>query len=513
MGGRFVSEIEGDLHGAPKEKTSSHALAGAIRSGMLWNLVSFVAAQGSGFVIFIILARRLPPEIFGVVALASILAEAVGTDGRYACMDAVVQADRYDKKALNSAFFAFLAVAAAFAAVMGIGAPFASDFYDAPLIAQFMPVFGLMLLPVPWLAVMDALIMRELGFRQFTQRNIIGTIAGGVAGIAVAFSPWMIWALVVQRMAVLLVTAGFEFQYTRWTPTFEVSRERAWDFLRRFFPLWTIGFLSQAVTRVATLLFGVRYDAYMVGLLRAANRIGESIQGPLVSPMMGLWFPLMAKVRHDPVGERMVYNSILRTATFLALPAFTGLFVVAGDVVTVLLPHQYLGAAPVMRAVSLVMLTIPLAWFNAIAMTAVGMNKSSLIYTILNVAGAVATLFAVPSLDMSQTISLMAIPSALIGIAGNVYMNRRLGQSNLAHYAGLAPAVFASAAMGGSTWFLFQQMDTWTSLPRLCVLVTVGMLVYGGWLGLFHRSWVKERIALLRGRQIAPVSEAELAAT
>jgi O-antigen/teichoic acid export membrane protein len=476
------------------------SLASAIRSGMLWNFVSFVMSQGSGFLIFIILAMRLPPEIFGLVAIASILADAVATDGRYACMDAVVQADRYDKRALSSAFYAFMAVVVAFATMMVVGAPFAGDFYEAPLITEFMPVFGLMMLPVPWLAVMDALIMRELGFRQFTQRNIIGTVTGGVVGIAVAFSPWVIWALVAQRFATLLITAAFEYRYTRWIPGLEFSGARAADFLRRFFPLWAISSLSQVVPRAATLLFGNRYDANAVGLYRAAGRIGESVQAPIVSPMMGLWFPLMAKVRGDFDGERLIYNSILRTAAFLSLPAFAGLIIVAEDVVQVLLPPQYLDVTPILRAVAVVFLTIPLSWFNPIAMTALGRNRASLIYTLITVAGGLAALFLFPNVTIAEAVIVISAPTFVIAIGGNIYLNRRLKQSSLCHYAGLAPAIFGSMVMAAATWFAHQQIKGWLPEWRLVVSVTVGIAVYAGYLFLFHRGWVTERIQLLRGR-------------
>ncbi len=79
-------------------------------------------------------------------------------------------------------------------------APLVADYQNAPLIRYFMPIFGLMLLATPWLSVMDALIMKDLGFKTFTQRNIVSTFAGGAAGIMLAFTPWAIWALVVQRV-------------------------------------------------------------------------------------------------------------------------------------------------------------------------------------------------------------------------------------------------------------------------------------------------------------------------
>src|ERR1700760_384770 len=123
-------------------------LTSAIRGGMFWSVLSFVMSQGASFVIFLVLASRLPPEIFGVVALASILSDFVASDGRYACMDAIMQNGRFDRTALNAAFFSFLALAAAVAVATCLAAGPIGALCDAPLIATFMPLFALMILPV-----------------------------------------------------------------------------------------------------------------------------------------------------------------------------------------------------------------------------------------------------------------------------------------------------------------------------------------------------------------------------
>ncbi len=471
-----------------------------IRGAMLWNLLSFVASQGAGFVIFLIIAMRLPPEIFGIVALATLAADFVGVDGRYAAMDAVMQAGRYDKAYLNSAFIGFFLLAIAIAVSMWLAAPFAAAAYNAPLLATFMPLFGVMLLPIPWLAIMDALMARNLQFREITQRNIAGTLVGGIVGIALAFSPWFLWALFAQRLAALLVTTVLEIFFTRWTPGFEFNRQSIFDFLRRFFSLWVIGALNLLISRVTMLLFGLRYDAVTVGLARAANRIAETVQGPIVSPIMGLWFPLMSKVRGDLAGEREVYNSILRTASFVVLPAFAGLAITTNDVVALLLPHQYAGVAPLMQATAITFLLIPIVWFNAIAMTSLGMNKISLIYTLALVSTSLLTLFAFSMVSPSQALLIMAIPAIIVGVGGNIVLNRRLQQSNGGHYAGLAPAILATIAMAAITFMVRGALQGSDLALRLAACVVTGGVVYFGWLGVFHREWVKNRIALLRGR-------------
>ena len=78
-------------HGQVDGSARKFDLTSAIRGGMFWNVLSFVMSQCASFAIFLIIASRLPPEVFGIVALASIFSDFVDSDGRYACMDAIMQ--------------------------------------------------------------------------------------------------------------------------------------------------------------------------------------------------------------------------------------------------------------------------------------------------------------------------------------------------------------------------------------------------------------------------------------
>jgi O-antigen/teichoic acid export membrane protein len=473
-----------------------------MRSGMLWNLVSFLFSQGSGFAIFLILAHQLPPETFGVVALASIAAEFVAVDGRYACMDAIMQSGRFDKRSLNSAFIAFLAIAGVFAVSLWMASGAVSQFYGAPLIAAFMPVFGLLLLPIPWLAVTDALMNRELAFKQQTTRSIVGTLAGGVVGIAFAFSPWLIWALVAQRIATIVATVLLQFSYTKWLPGPTISWPSVRNFVARFFPLVAIGMMNQMVNRAVVIFFGARYDALTVALVRAAERLSETLQGPVMTPLWALWFPLMSKSQGDIRAERDVYNGIVRTAAFSVFPAFAGLAMVAPQVAALFLPEQYTGVATLLRISALATMTAPIAWFHSIAMASLGMNRASLVYTGAVTAVSLAVLLCVPNVSAEVLYLIVIIPSLVLSIPGAFIVNRRLKQTNLEYYMGLLPPAIATTAMICVVEVLQVLIGGQPPIITLAASALIGAAVYCAWLVVFHRRWFEQRILMLRGRQV-----------
>ncbi|WFU89830.1 oligosaccharide flippase family protein (plasmid) [Rhizobium sp. CC1099] len=480
---------------------SETSLATALRNGIAWNTINAIFSQSAGFVIFLVLARMLEPAVFGAVALSAVIADFIANDGRYAGMDAILQRGDFDKKSLNAAFISLSLVASPFALFLVMAGPLIAGFENAPLVGYYMPIFGLLLLFTPWLSVMDALIMRELGFKTFAKRNMISTLAGGIAGITLAFSPLAIWALPAQRIVSTMAVVVFEFRHTGWLPGRHTKKGACREILRRFLPLWMVAAINISMQRAAVLFFGIRFDGATVGLFRAADRISESLQNPLVSPLFALWFPLMSKVRGNLAAEREVFTAIIRTAAFVTLPAFTGLIVVADDAVALLLPSSYAGVAPILRAVAITSLMIPIVWFNPIAMNALGLNRMSLQYSIIVALTCIGALVVIPTSTPGAAILVMSSPALVYGVIGNVLLLRRLNLQAKVHYMGLAPAAAAALAMGVVVYYVqATAMVGMQSSFRLAISASLGMVIYFGWLTCFSRSWMIERIQLLRGQ-------------
>lgn len=478
----------------------SPSVSGMLRHAMLWNTIGFVFSQGIGFVIFLLMASRLPPEVFGMVALSGIVADTVANEGRFACMDAIMQAKAYGERALNSAFATFMALSLCIAIFMVAIAPTVASSVSEPLVADFMRVFAVMLLIVPWLAVMDALMMRDLAFRNSSQRTVAASLLGGAVGVLVAYTSWFVWALLIQRIVAMAATAVLEYHYTRWKPGFRISRPDCVILFRKMVALWSIGLLNNLSPRLTAFVFGARFDAATVGLTRAATRIAEIVQAPVISPLMSLWFPVMSRIRGDLKAEREVYSSILFSAAFVTTPAFTGLALVAADVVKLLLPEKYAGATVLLEVTSISFLFIPLCWFNAIAMSALGLTRMSLKYSAINVTLGALALFAAYRLNAPQTLLAMLVPGVMMGLTAQAILNKRLQQSNWQHALGFAPAILATGFMALATWGALHVLQDASPLVRLAAAVPVGAVSYGGWLFLFHRTWLMDRIKLIVGR-------------
>jgi hypothetical protein len=133
-------------------------------------------------------------------------------------------------------------------------------------------------------------------------------------------------------------------------------------------------------------------------------------------------------------------------------------------------------------------------------MTSLAMNRLSMLYSAAALIVELLSLIVFTRLSAPEALLLVPAPTIVGGIIGNVVLNRRLGQSNWSHYRELMPAIFATLGMVACTWtFRTLAVDS-STLWRLGGSVIIGVVVYLGWLAVFNRRWLLERIRLLRGR-------------
>src|SRR3972149_47245 len=111
------------LDGAP-----AHPSPGAPRRpALVWNGANLIANQFAGAVIFFLLARELPPAVFGVLALALLYTDFFTSQGAAAVRDALIQRQDFAPRALSTMYWCSSAFAMVAAATGCAAAPFAAQ--------------------------------------------------------------------------------------------------------------------------------------------------------------------------------------------------------------------------------------------------------------------------------------------------------------------------------------------------------------------------------------------------
>ncbi len=164
-----------------------------------WAVLETGGAQAAIFLFFVVFARILTPDEFGVYSLAMAIVGAVNIVLFQGFGDALIQAERLDEDYVSTAFWTNMLLALGMVAVLQVVALCAPVLFAEPMLRPVIAWLSLLCIPRALVSVHSALFRRTLDIRVLAIRTILGSVVGGVVGLALVFCGWGIWALVVSQ--------------------------------------------------------------------------------------------------------------------------------------------------------------------------------------------------------------------------------------------------------------------------------------------------------------------------
>ena len=139
-----------------------------------------------GFLIFIVLARLLDLQAFGLVGWASVFIGFFQVFVNAGLAQAIVQREEIEPEHLDTAFWTNLAISVGLLALIVACAGPVASLLDEPELAPVLSWLTLGLVASALSAVPIAILQRRLEFKALALRVLVGNLAGGVIGIAFA---------------------------------------------------------------------------------------------------------------------------------------------------------------------------------------------------------------------------------------------------------------------------------------------------------------------------------------
>ena len=169
-------------------------------SNIIWRFGQVFGANAVSFVVSIILARLLEPEVYGTVAIVTVFVSVlqVFVDGGLGL--ALVQKKDADQLDFSTVFYFNVLMCAALYVALFLAAPQIAVFYDDPVLKYVVRAQGL-LLPVHALkCVQQSYVARNFLFRKMFCATLAGNVGGAIVGIVMASMGFGVWALVGQML-------------------------------------------------------------------------------------------------------------------------------------------------------------------------------------------------------------------------------------------------------------------------------------------------------------------------
>lgn len=150
-------------------------------------------AQVVSFVVSIVLARILEPELYGTIALITVITSILQVFVDSGMANALIQKKDTDDLDYSSVFYFNVA----FCLVLYIGlffaSPLISRIYGSPDLVPVIRVLGLTIVVAGVKNVQQAYVSKTMQFRRFFFSTLGGTLFSAVVGITMAYRGFGIW--------------------------------------------------------------------------------------------------------------------------------------------------------------------------------------------------------------------------------------------------------------------------------------------------------------------------------
>ena len=429
---------------------------GKIVRSLIYKFTERFAVKLIGFVLGILLARLLSPEIVGQVALLEVFVNLSFTLIDEGINSALVQTKNADERDYTTVFIITLGLAALVIAVLQAAAPAIAGYYRSPEITLPLRVYAFSLLFSSFNSIQVAKLQREMRFREMMLCNLAATVIAGFVGVALAYKGAGLWSLVTYHFGQIVLSCLAALLVLRWLPHGRFSRESA----RRLggFGLKMLGasVVSNLYNSLRPLIIGRRFTTADLGYYDRGQKFASTISLNLDTAIRSVMFPVLARSQDDTEQFRAILRRTKQLGCFVVFPVMFGLAAAAEPIVRLLLTEKWLPAVPFLVLLSIGEAQVPLTSSNLVALKSLGRSdlyaKQEILRRVLML---IVLAVSVLAFDSVVAIAVGFVFSAWLDVwVTSLPLKGLLGYSFLAQVRDTWKSALSSLLMAAAVWAL-----------------------------------------------------------
>jgi O-antigen/teichoic acid export membrane protein len=451
-----------------------------IASGAAWSAGSQWAIQLAQFGVSIFVARLLCPQDYGLVSMSAVFIGFVSLFSNLGFGPALVQRKEIEDEHVSTAFWATAGVSC----LLFLGAvSFASlvaSFFGEKQLVSIVRISSIAFLLSPLNIILSSLLMRRMAFRELAITDMVASVSSQITTLCAALTGFGVWSLVLGSLVYQVVRMPILFMQNRWLPAFRFN-------MRCFNDLFSFGgymmgfnFLNYFARNLDNIIIGKLlgvtalgyYDlAYQI-MLKPLSNVSQTLTKPL--------FPALASLQDDKVLARETYRTVVVYISLITFPMLLGLAVVAPEFIQGVLGDKWAPSINVLRILCLVGAIQSIGSTVGDVFLSQGRADIQLKWAIattplLVVAFIAGTHWGIEGVALCYAVVIFLLWGIQHGIA-----NRLLALKATRFWSALIPAFRYSLIMVAAVIAVQYWLNTMISqnLLKLCILVTVGLVVY-----------------------------------
>jgi O-antigen/teichoic acid export membrane protein len=310
-----------------------------------WSAVAKFSNYFLKFTLGVVLARLLSPAEFGLVAMVTVISELSNffIDGGFSA--SLIQNKDFDKCDASTIFYVNVALGLFFAALLIVTAPLFAQFYDDIRLTSIARTISFVYVLSSMNVVQKAQLSRQLDYKKLSIIEVIQQLAGGILGITLALFGFSYWSIVYKRIFQELMRLGLYYKLTKWVPDWSFEKnilKKHWRFSS-----WALaaGITKQIADRFDYLIVGKVFTAANLGIFQRGKNIARMPIEFTASVFNNPLFAAFSRLQDNKEKFLENYIKIYRVITLIVMPIMVLSFVLADEIIFILLGEKWMESA------------------------------------------------------------------------------------------------------------------------------------------------------------------------
>lgn len=304
-------------------------------NGGKWITVSTAISTGFQFVQVAILARLLAPADFGLVSVSNLILAFFQVFANLGFANSIIYKQESDRNVLSTLYILNLLVGLVIFVTIHATAPYIISFYKEPKLDQVLNLSSYYFLIVYFGQIYLFLLEKELRFKSVAIIDILGTVAGSIVTITLAYNDYRELSLIIGSLVMQTVKSGLQitFGLRFFVPKLVFNLRGIQDHLR--FGIYNMGdgLLGYIQSNADNIFLGGMLGVKMLGYYTIAYQLCVFPIMKLNPIILQVAYPILAKMKENTASLRSSYLKILDFISYCNLPLLAGLFITADSVV------------------------------------------------------------------------------------------------------------------------------------------------------------------------------------
>lgn len=331
-----------------------------------------------------IMARLLVPEVFGLVAMVTVITSFIEIFSDMGLSMAAVQRKELSAGQVTNLFWANLCVSTLMGIVVALMAPGLVWFYKEPRLFYITVVTGISF-PVVGIAIQHrAMLQRNMKFGRIAVVELISLIVTGVASIVLAVLGMNYWAIIYGTLIGKIVrSAGFWIAHP-WMPGMPHRGSGVRSLLVFGGHVTGFNLVNYWAGHMDNILVGKWWGSRELGLYSKAYSLVMLPVALLRSPINAVMIPALSKLQDEPDRFRSMYLKAASLLAFCSMPLMAFLAILSEEIVLLFLGPNWVASSQIFRIMAIAGLIFPVVSTRGAVYVSLGQANRWFHWAILN---------------------------------------------------------------------------------------------------------------------------------